>query len=78
MPWMTHGQGHDQLDSYKLNTGGHYEGIEGTYATITEQVETVLHQLISKILIDEVSKVDGQKVQEVKIVYNFVGGKSRK
>lgn len=78
MPWMTHGQGHDQLDSYKLNTGGRYEGIEGTYATITELDETVLHQLISKILIDEVRKVDGQKVQEVKIVYNFVGGKSRK
>lgn len=78
MPWMTHGQGHDQLDSYKLNTGGRYEGIEGTYATITELDETVLHQLISKILIDEVRKVDGQKVQEVKIVYNFGGGKSRK
>lgn len=75
---MTHGQGHDQLDSYKLNTGGRYEGIEGTYATITELDETVLHQLISKILIDEVRKVDGQKVQEVKIVYNFGGGKSRK
>lgn len=75
---MTHGQGHDQLDSYKLNTGGRYEGIEGTYATITELDETVLHQLISKILIDEVRKVDGQKVQEVKIVYNFVGVESRK
>lgn len=75
---MTHGQGHDQLDSYKLDTGGRYEGIEGTYATITELDETVLHQLISKILIDEVRKVDGQKVQEVKIVYNFVGGESRK
>ena len=29
--------------------------------------------LISKILIGEVKKVDGQKVQEVRIVYNFVG-----
>ena len=43
------------------------------YATITELDETVLHRLISKILIGEVRKVDGQKVQEVKIVYNFVG-----
>lgn len=42
------------------------------YATITELDETVLHRLISKILIGEVRKVDGQKVQEVKIVYNFV------
>ena len=65
MPWITHGQGHDPLDSYKLNTGGRYEGVEGTYATITELDETVMHQLISKM--------DGQKVQEVKIVYNFVG-----
>ena len=30
-------------------------------------------RLISKILIGEVKKVDGQKVQEVRIVYNFVG-----
>ena len=43
------------------------------YATITELDETVLHRIISKILIGEVRKVDGQKTQEVKIVYNFVG-----
>lgn len=43
------------------------------YATITELDETVLHRLINKVLIGEVRKVDGQKVQEVKIVYNFVG-----
>ena len=43
------------------------------YATITELDETVLHRLISKILIGEVKKVDGQKVQKVRIVYNFVG-----
>ena len=43
------------------------------YATVTELDETALHRLISKILICEVRKVDGQKVQEVKIVYNFVG-----
>ena len=43
------------------------------YATIQELDEAMLHRLISKILIGEVKKVDGQKVQEVKIVYNFVG-----
>ena len=31
------------------------------------------NRLISKILIGEVKKVDGQKVQEVRIVYSFVG-----
>lgn len=35
--------------------------------------EAVLNRLISRILIGEVKKVDGQKVQEVRIVYNFVG-----
>jgi site-specific DNA recombinase len=35
--------------------------------------ETVLNWLISRILVGEVKKVDGQKVQEVRIVYNFVG-----
>lgn len=43
------------------------------YATIQELDETVLNRLISKILVGEVRKVDGQKTQEVRIVYNFVG-----
>ena len=42
-------------------------------AAITELDETVLHRLIHKILVGEIQKVDGQKVQEVRIVYNFVG-----
>lgn len=43
------------------------------YAAIEELDESVLNRLISKILIGEVKKVNGHKVQEVKIVYNFVG-----
>ena len=43
------------------------------YATIQELDEAVLNRLISRILVGEVEKVDGQKVQEVRIVYNFVG-----
>lgn len=43
------------------------------YAAIQELDETVLNRLISRILVGEVKKVDGQKVQEVRIVYNFVG-----
>lgn len=43
------------------------------YAAIEELDETVLHRLIHKVLIGEVKKIDGQKVQEVRIVYNFVG-----
>ena len=43
------------------------------YATIQELDETVLNRLISRILVGEVKKVDGQKVQKVRIVYNFVG-----
>ena len=35
--------------------------------------EVVLNRLIKKIMIGEVQKVDGQKIQEVKIIYNFVG-----
>ena len=43
------------------------------YATIQELDESVLNRLISRILVGEVKKVDGQKVQEVRIIYNFVG-----
>lgn len=43
------------------------------YATIQELDEAVLNRLISRILVGEVKKMDGQKVQEVKIIYNFVG-----
>lgn len=40
---------------------------------IQELDETVLNRLISRILVGEVKKIDGQKVQEVRIIYNFVG-----
>ena len=30
-------------------------------------------RLINRILVGEVKKVDGQKTQEIRIVYNFVG-----
>ncbi len=43
------------------------------YVAIEELNEAVLNRLISKILVGEVKKIDGQKVQEVKIIYNFVG-----
>ena len=43
------------------------------YATIQELDETVLNRLINRILVGEVKKVDGQKTQEIRIVYNFVG-----
>ena len=35
--------------------------------------EAMLHRLISRIVVGEMKKVDGQKQQEVKIIYNFVG-----
>ena len=43
------------------------------YAAIQELDEAVLNRLISKILVGEVQKIDGQKFQKVKIIYNFVG-----
>ena len=43
------------------------------YSAIEELDEAMLNRLISRILIGEVKTVDGQKVQKVKIVYNFVG-----
>ena len=33
----------------------------------------MLNRLISPILVGDVKKIDGQKVKEVRIVYNFVG-----
>lgn len=43
------------------------------YAAIEELKEAVLNRLISKILVGEVKKIDEQKVQEVRLVFNFVG-----
>ena len=43
------------------------------YAAIQELDETVLNRLISRILVVEVRKIDGQKTQKIRIVYNFVG-----
>ena len=43
------------------------------YATIQELDEGILNRLIIRILVGEVKKVDGEKFQEIKIIYNFVG-----
>ena len=43
------------------------------YADIEELDEAVLNRLISRILIGEIKKIDGQRTQEVKMIYNFVG-----
>ena len=47
------------------------------YAAIEELDEAVLNRLISRILIGEIKKIEGQRTQEVKIIYNFVGEMSR-
>lgn len=43
------------------------------YASITELDEAILNRLIDKIIISAVEVIDGEKVQKVRIVYNFVG-----
>ena len=43
------------------------------YASITELDETILNRLIDKIVISAVEVIDGEKVQKVRIIYNFVG-----
>ena len=54
--------------------GGNHRADESRqYAAIQELDEAMLHRLISRIVVGEMKKVDGQKQQEVKIIYNFVG-----
>ena len=48
------------------------EGIR-EYASITELDEAILNRLIDKIYIGAVEVIDGEKVQKIRIVYNFVG-----
>ncbi|RKI39424.1 DUF4368 domain-containing protein [bacterium D16-51] len=43
------------------------------YAAVRELDEGILNRLISRILVSEVKKADGEKFQEIKIIYNFVG-----
>ena len=40
---------------------------------IQELDEGILNHIISRILVGEVKKIDGEKFQEIKIIYNFVG-----
>ncbi len=51
----------------------HFIGEIREYASITELDEAILNRLIDKIIISAVEVVDGEKVQKVRIVYNFVG-----
>ncbi len=43
------------------------------YVSITELDEAILNRLIDKIYISAVEVINGEKVQKVRIVYNFVG-----
>ena len=43
------------------------------YASITKLDEAILDRLIDKIYISAVEVIDGEKVQKVRIIYNFVG-----
>jgi len=43
------------------------------YAAVRELNEGILNRLISRILVGEVKKAGGEKFQEIKIIYNFVG-----
>ena len=43
------------------------------YASITELDETILNRLIDKIIISAVEVIDGEKIQKIRIIYNFVG-----
>ena len=43
------------------------------YASITELDETILNRLINKIYISADEVIDGEKIQKVRIIYNFVG-----
>ncbi|MEG2383542.1 MAG: DUF4368 domain-containing protein [Oscillospiraceae bacterium] len=45
----------------------------GQYAAITELDEVIVHRLIHKVVVNEKQVVDGEKIQRVRIVYNFVG-----
>ena len=43
------------------------------YASITELDEAILNRLIDKINISAVETINGQKIQKVCVIYNFVG-----
>ena len=43
------------------------------YSTMTELDEAMLHRLINKIIIGEKQIVDDEKIQKVRIEYNFAG-----
>lgn len=45
----------------------------GQYAAITELDEVIVHRLIHKVVVGEKQVMDGEKIQRVRIVYNFVG-----
>lgn len=45
----------------------------GQYAAIAELDEVIIHRLIHKVVVAEKQVIDGEKIQQVRIVYNFVG-----
>lgn len=43
------------------------------YATIDKLDDAMVHKLIENIIVEEVQEVDGERVQTIKIIYNFIG-----
>ena len=42
------------------------------YASIAELEEVILNRLIDKIVISAVEVIDGENVQKLRIIYNFI------
>ena len=43
------------------------------FTNITELTTEIAATLIEKVIVSQAEKVDGQKRQEVRIIYNFIG-----
>ena len=43
------------------------------YAEITELTDEILHKLIQRIEVGRTEEIDGERIQHIKVIYDFVG-----
>ncbi len=67
----------EEMYSQAANTDGFLKLVR-KYTDITELNAEMLREFVQKILVYQAERIDGHKVQRIKIIYNFIGEVSMK
>ena len=62
----------EKQQAQAMNVEGFYKLVR-KYTAVKELNATLLNEFIQKILIYELTKINGKRMQKITIIYNFIG-----